>query len=227
VKRSEFAKILSTLLVAACFATVALVASGRDGNVKIPNGMQECGGIFKSSPGTIPDGGFDTLHLDSAGNLKIVAVGSGVGSAFRVATYDYAFNFAGVNGVCLQVQGSGTKLVRIKLVFVNPSATDTLTLNVCSSAATAGTSQTLTAGSHDSTDAAATAVVKTFTVAPTPGTSIAAITPTLALTSSNFATVTFGDNGTKEVTLNGSSQFFTVTGNAAATLVGGLSITEE
>lgn len=227
MKRHEIARALLSLLVAAVVATVALVAaSARDGNLNIPNGMQEIGGIYKASPESLSDGAIRTLHLDSIGNLKVTLVGS-TGLVFRANTYDYALNFTPAVGVAVQVQGSATKTVRVKQTVINPGSTATFTFKICSSAATGGTGTTVTAGQHDSTQAAPTAVVTQYTVAPAAGTTIANLEPTLKLGSSNFGTITTGDNGTTEWTLNGSGQFLTITTDTSVAVIGGITITEE
>jgi hypothetical protein len=77
-------------------------------------------------------------------------------------------------GDCFVINASATKLVRLSRVMINGTATTATTLDITlvrrSTLDTAGTSTTPAMVPHDATDAAATALVRAYTVAPTAGT---------------------------------------------------------
>jgi hypothetical protein len=88
-------------------------------------------------------------------------------------------NLSGVAGDNLMITGSATTTVRVKRISISSSANAAQTINCLiikrSTLDTGGTSATLSAVPYDSLDPAPGAVVKYFTVAPTPGTQVGSL----------------------------------------------------
>lgn len=126
-----------------------------------------------------------------------------------------------VNVPFFNIIGSASKVVRVKRIQVSGMtltavAYHSINIEKLSTASTGGTSTTLPAVPLDSNDAAATAVVKAYTVAPTKGTLVGTIASWRALWQATVAAAAgttdwfvfnFGDmQETKGVTLRGIAQ---------------------
>lgn len=89
----------------------------------------------------------------------------------EVPTYQAVFDVTGPIGQAATILGSATATICISnIFFTTPGATVELTIRKQSTASTGGTSTVVTGVPLSSTNAAATAVVRQYTVAPTPGT---------------------------------------------------------
>jgi hypothetical protein len=117
------------------------------------------------------------------------------------------------------IQGSATKTVRITRIGIsgtqNTSAIRDIVFIKRSSADSGGTSTTATLVPHDSNNAAATAVVRSYTVNPSSlGTAVGNIRTikfdleaTNLVGSSDHMEIKFGDNPSQAIVLRGSSEF--------------------
>ncbi len=125
-------------------------------------------------------------------------------------------------GDCFVLTGSATKIVRLTRVQVTGTATTATTLDVTlvrrSTADSAGTSTTPTIVKHDSGSAAATAVAKAYTVAPTAGTLVGAICSEKLLLAVPAASGgesqvewIFGNRPAQSPVLRGILEFFAIT----------------
>lgn len=139
-------------------------------------------GEYNSGGVVLTDGGKRALQLDSVGNLKMAASDASGAPVFATRslaipvgapTYSAAFSSYAAYATptdLMTLMGSGTKTVVVTGFAIGiqttASALQTLDLIRRSAASTGGTATTLTAASHDSTQAAATAVAKIWTVAP-------------------------------------------------------------
>lgn len=126
------------------------------------------------------------------------------------------------------IQGSATKIVRIKKIRLQAVHTANVGIAVSlikrSAANTGGTSTSATLVPHDSLDAAATAVVKSYTVNPSGvGAAIGAVDGGL-LDANTVATPTigadkldlrYGENGSRDIVLRGVAEFLAINLNAA------------
>lgn len=127
----------------------------------------------------------------------------------------------------ITIQGSASKIVRIKRIRLQAVHSANLSVQASfikrSAADTGGTSTSPTAVPHDSSDAAASAVVKAYTVNPS-GVGAAIGTVDGALLSANtVATPTiaadrldahYGENGSREIVLRGVAEFLAINLNA-------------
>lgn len=147
-----------------------------------------------------------------------------------------------VNVPIFNIVGSATKTITVKRITVSGmtlTAVGYFTIDVekLSTASTGGTSTTLPAVSLDSTNAAATAVVKAYTAAPTKGTLVGVIASWRALWQATVAaaagvvdyfTFNFGDmRETKGVILRGTSQELALTFPVVLASAGTLAIDIE
>ena len=151
-----------------------------------------------------------------------------------------------VNVPIFNIIGSATKTVTVKRITASGmtlTAVGYFTINVekLSTASTGGTSTTLAAVPLDSNNAAATAVVKAYTAAPTKGSLVGVIatwralwqaTAAAAAGVTDYFTYNFGDmRETKGVTLRGAAQevalVFPVVLASAGTLAIDIEWTEE
>lgn len=125
--------------------------------------------------------GVSALLLVSAAHAQ--APGSGIPPGIvtgntNVPTYSAAAtNIANAaTGDVYCIQGSATKTVKVKGVRIAATATAKAVVDVTlvkrSTLDTGGTAATLTLVPHDSMNAAGTAVVKSYSVSPTPGTAV-------------------------------------------------------
>lgn len=124
------------------------------------------------------------------------------------------------------ITGSDTKTVKVKGVRISATATSAAVVNASiilrSSAASGGTSSTLTVVKHDQDNPAATAVVRSYTVSPTPGTAIGTIRSRKVAvgTQGNSATISealfqFSVYWDQPIVLRGSGQSLCVNVSAA------------
>ena len=157
-------------------------------------------------------------------------------------TYGYYNTYgAGVADVALAasatdvfcVQGSATRIIYVKKIVVNGTATSANKANLLiikrSTANTGGTASTLTDVPYDSQDPAGTATVKAYTANPTTGTAVGTVasshsefapdgSPTLP---SDVSVFDFGGDGNKRITLRGTAESLCVNFNAE-TITGGI-----
>ncbi len=146
--------------------------------------------------------------------------GESITTSYSVGTSNLAVAATATD--IFEISGSASKVVRIKKITVSGVATAngtyTIRLVKRSTANTVGTSSTLTIVPHDSSDAAATAIVKSYTANPTTGTTVGIIknkkmTVSTAATSTVDANVIlfeFGQYGEKSIVLRGTSEMLTV-----------------
>lgn len=124
------------------------------------------------------------------------------------------------------INGSDTKIIRIKGIRVsataNSAAVVTVSLVIRSSAASGGTSSQLTVVRSDQLNPAPTAVVRSYSVSPTPGSAIGAVrSRKIAVgTQGNSATISeslfqFSPYWDQPITLRGASQSLCVNVSAA------------
>lgn len=138
------------------------------------------------------------------------------------ATYQAALNFTGAAGQVLELRGSGSSTSRITKVVIELGASDTLTVTKQSAASTGGTSSDATAVPLDSNNSAANMIVRTYTVAPTPG---AAVGNIVVLIGTSF-TFDFGTDNKQEVVLNAATQTLGFDLAAGTTITGYVEWTE-
>ena len=159
----------------------------------------------------------------------LVAVVDGAGDQFTTAnpfpvtdsplsTYMTSFSsVAAGQGHCVEVIGSASKTVKVWEVFIEkPTAEATFTLCKQSTADSGGSSSTPTIVPADSTNAAATAVVKAYTVAPTAGSLVGCVWNTVMATTER-EDILFGGASTQPVTLRGVAQTLTINTTVAGT----------
>lgn len=149
-------------------------------------------------------------------------------------TYVYRFSsLAAPAGVFLAVNGSATRTVRVKQVFLNkPSANVTITAKKHSSAFTGGTSSNATATPRDSSNTTASIVVAKYTAGPSGGgTEVGDGLAEVDLTTTETMTLNFGGGDEaedlQEIVLRGTSEVFSLSASGAATLDGFVVVTEE
>jgi hypothetical protein len=130
------------------------------------------------------------------------------------------------------ITGSATKTVRITKIAISGTSTSGVRTSVVvikrSTANTGGTSTTPTAVPLDSTNAAATAVVRSYTANPTVGTSVGSVRsakmdfPTTATTNGiqPFEFMLGGEAGQQPITLRGTTEVIAINLNGA-TITGG------
>lgn len=169
--------------------------------------------------------------IEEPNNLAGRAIGQqAVGKSEGKVTYRVTFaDLAGVAGVALQIIGSATTIVRVtRIQFSKPSTAQApLIFTKNSAAATGGTSTTPAIIPLDSADVAATAVIRLYTVAPTPGASVGNIYDADHGTS-DVLYETFGDEqNTQSVVLRGVAEAATIVLQADATINGYIEFTEE
>ena len=177
-------------------------------------------------------------HLDASGGYAVVHSLDG-----QVPTYSAAgsaFAQVATPTVWLVIQGSASKIVRIRRIELSGAATAAGSMPAvvarCSAAGTIapGALTTVTSVEHDSAGAAATAVVSTvgaanYGVVPTVVANVAAgrvnmVALGSAATSSagNPLVFEFGAAGESGLVLRGPSEFITVSGSGAAIPPGGV-----
>jgi hypothetical protein len=140
-------------------------------------------------------------------------------------------NVAGAATDIFTITGSATKTIKIKHLSIDGTQTTASNLNVQlvkrSTANTGGTSTTLTVASYDSTNAAATAVVRSYTANPTVGTLVGIIhaeklfTPTTTTVGDELSFPSKASENAQDITLRGTSEVLAINLNGAT--VGGSS----
>lgn len=171
-------------------------------------------------------GGSQNISADVVGSLYVNTAG-------RKTTYSAisVWSPAATPTDVFLIKGSATKLVRVREIVI--TGTNTLNTNIAMSIIkrstddTGGTSSTLSATPMDSTSAAATATVRSYSANPTVGTQVG--TPVRsqyiflpALTSQNAiekADLVFGSNASQAVVLRGASECLAV--NLGGAMIGG------
>lgn len=131
-------------------------------------------------------------------------------------TFSVGFSVVGATGVVLRVSGSASGTIFITRLSLITAASDTITTAVRSTATTLGTSATVTDVPHDSTNSAANATVRTYTVAPTAG----ALVGNVAIFVGTSVTYEFAGSAKQPITLRGTAQELTVSLTAGTTLTG-------
>lgn len=194
----------------------------------------------------------DQLTIDATSKAARVTLynvdgtANGEKATYRASTIIPLVAAVTVNVPIFNIIGSATKTVTVKRITVSGmtlTAVGYFTINVekLSTASTGGTSTTLAAVPLDSNNAAATAVVKAYTVAPTKGTLVGTIaswralwqaTVAVANALTDYFTFNFGDmRETKGVILRGIAQevalTFPVVLASAGTLAIDIEWTEE
>lgn len=188
------------------------------------------GGVYRASPPSVADGNRVDLLVDAAGRA-VVTLGT------KIAGEDQSndvlkVNIEGVKATysatalglapaasatdILVVQGSSTKTVRVLRVMVSATATSSglgdMVLLRRSTANTGGTSSSLTRVAYDSTQAAATATVISYTANPT---SLGTLVGQLASWKQFYAAgaapqltvLDFGNRPGRSIVLRGTSEF--------------------
>jgi hypothetical protein len=135
----------------------------------------------------------------------------------------FALSTAATASDIITIQGSATKIVRIKKIRLQASHSANVGVQVSlikrSAANTGGTSTNATLVPHDSLDAAATAVVKSYTVNPSAlgaavgnvdGALLDANTITTPTIYSNPVEWRYGENGSRDIVLRGIAEFLAV-----------------
>jgi len=143
-------------------------------------------------------------------------------------TYITVFNVAiGGSGNAIEILGSGSKTIAISKIFIGkPNVGITLKIRKQSSASTGGTSTTTTLVPLNSNNAAATSVVRQYTVAPTAGTLVGLLYQNSLLTSDSD-TIVFADTSqAQNAVLNSATETLAINVDAAVTIFGFIEWTE-
>lgn len=147
---------------------VTLASAGADG-AAAPSHSNLSGGVD-------PAGNQQAFAVDTSGNLDVTQVG-GTKATYSAAITDLVA--AALATDIFTITGSGTKTVRVTRIEFSGTETTGAVRDIQlikrSAANSAGTSTTLTAGSFDSTNAAATATVRAYTANPTLGATVALV----------------------------------------------------
>lgn len=177
-------------------------------------------------------------HLDASDGYTPVHSLDGSAPTFSAA--GSAFAQVATPTVWLVIQGSASKTVRIRRIEISGAATAAGSMPAvvarCSAAGTLGSAvlTAVTAAEHDSSGAAATAVISTvgtanYTTPPTVVANVAAgrvnmVALGSAATSSagNPLVFEFGVGGESALVLRGTSEFITISGAGAAIPSGGV-----
>lgn len=176
------------------------------------------GGVYTSTLPTVGTNGLINIQLDTRGRI--------ITSPDRART-TYSANAIGFQIVnsgtdFFTLTGSASKTVTIKKVVFSAfkiavGVSDIVALKR-STANTGGTSSTLTNVPHNSTNAAATAVARSYTANPTLGTLVGNLRSYQYFFSTNAVqtqtlVIDFGE-GDQEIVLNGTSEVFSLNANA-------------
>lgn len=181
-------------------------------------------GIYFSSAPTLSNGEEHPLLLDASGNLKVTSVAAaGSAKSYVVAFAALAapggifFEMPGVNGVTLSIYD---------IYFYKPSVSVEFKIQRLSSVGTGGTSSTPTPIRFKTSDGAASAAPKLYTVAPGGGAALVGnFLDVKTVTAGDNLGFTYGDLGTEPITIvNGES--FSLTTDVAATVYGYVRWTE-
>ena len=169
---------------------------------------------------------------------RLIIIGTGLDSALVTIlstgkrSYRVVFaDLAGVIGAAVAIAGSATATVRItKVLFTQPSVAQTpMRMRKYSTAETGGASTTPTPVPLDSADAAASSVVRLYTVAPTLGTLVGALFDGNIQTGDNLFE-TFGGSdsqNTEGVVLRGTAEVLAIELTSNASINGYIEWTEE
>lgn len=141
------------------------------------------GGVFNTSLPTVANLDIGDLQIDSSSRIinnlgvRLDSVNDAVNLLGTMATYEAAFAVVGAaSGDVVEIIGSATTIVLVLEVdIMEPSTQRLFTFVKRSTAATGGTSANATLVPLDSTDAAATAVVKNYSADPTEGAAVGTI----------------------------------------------------
>jgi hypothetical protein len=208
--------------------------AGAGGSVVSTNITQVGGTAVKAGPAA--QGQIAVTLYDSSGNEIVQAAVVQVNTEGQKATYSGTMiaQAAAANATDIfTITGSATKTVRVLRVGVSGIATavGTQVVNLIkrSTANTAGTSAGVTAVSHDSTNAAASATVLQYSANPTLGTAVGTVR-SAALPFGAAAAVgggekewNFSDNNDQAIVLRGTSQVLALNLNAA--IIAGATVT--
>lgn len=192
------------------------------------------GGVYNSSAPALTNGQQAAMQLDASGNLRIVSVPSD-GAKLTYSAAASGFAPAALATDVFTIIGSATKSVKVLRVSISGTTTSGsgVTVNLAivkrSSADTAGTSSVITNVVHDSNDAAATAVVRSYTANPTLGTTVGSVRtarfafPTAGLLESTGVSseYEFGFGPEKAITLRGVAEQLVIN-LGATTITGGI-----
>ena len=141
------------------------------------------------------------------------------------ATYRASGSFSGVVGDCIEIIGSETAPVTVKVIEVASSVAQNLSIVKRSAADTGGTSAAATLVALDSRQEAASAVVKTYTVAPSAGAAVGTIN-TYKLGADQILVQTYTDQNAVPVKLRGAAQTLAVVIDAIGTIKWAVEFTE-
>lgn len=197
------------------------------------------GGVYNSSAPTFTTGQRADLQVDANGNLKVV--NQSIDSAKK--TYSaaiQAFATAGSATDVFTITAGATRVVRITRIAFSATTNANYIFSVLlikrSTANTGGTSTSLTAVPHDSTDAAADATVKYYTANPAGlGTAVGTIRAAQFISNNQTTNPltcqvlewTFGDGPSKGIVLRGTTESLNVNLALATLATGAVSIEVE
>lgn len=218
---------LKTTATATVTGTVTVTGNVASGAADSGNPVKT-GGVYNSTAPTFTTGQRADTQVDSTGAMF-------VNRESQKATYSTAvqFTIAANSTDVLTITGSATKTIRCVKLSVSGTNTGntnaTVFLTRRSTANSGGTSTVATNVSADSTQAAATATVRSYTANPTLGTLVgnfrvdSLFLPTLASTNQNVeVTFLFGDVNNKSIVLRGTSESIAV--NFAGALITGTTV---
>lgn len=142
----------------------------------------------------------------------------------QIRTYSASFNFAGVAGDCVEIVGPTAGVARITEIVLSSTVAQNFQIVKRSAHDTGGTSATPTVVTYATGDAAATVVVKTYTVAPAQGASLGAITQLPIASSGTFEDAP-GTRNTRAIQL-ASTESLALVIDASGTIQGRVEWTE-
>lgn len=179
------------------------------------------GAVYNASAPVPTDGQQHSLQADDSGRLKVAA---SIVESLR-ASYSACANGITVAATptdVFTIQGSATKTIKVTRIEVTGTTTAgsgisiTCSLNRRSTANTGGTSTIETNTKYNTTNAAGTAVVRSYTANPSAlGTLVgpirtARMTMVNASVAQNYLVWDFGVRPTQSITLSGTSEFLCV-----------------
>lgn len=204
-------------------------------------------GVYVPGVGTVAQQGGSVLNDSTSSNnqpyapaVSVLTAGTSLAGSFALSdglrsTYSASVTALASAASCTDlftITGSATKTVRITRIEVSGQATTAaaaqVVLLVRSTANTSGTSTAPTIVPHDSNSAAATAVVKAYTVNPTTGSLVGNIrndyvflaAPATATVGSDKLFLDFGTRPSQAIVLRGTTQVLAINLNGA-TITGG------
>jgi hypothetical protein len=188
---------------------------------------------------TLQVGGSDgtdlrTFKTDTSGNIVVTPV-DGYKSSYSATHNNYTPGSTDI----FTITGSATKTIRVLRVEVSftqsiYSENDVLLIKR-STANSGGTSAAITAVPHDSSDAAATAIVLAYTANPTLGSTVGTIRAAKVFgqatsepyAGSSIVSWTFGDRPSQAIVLRGTTQVLAVNLNSTSITGGNFDISVE